>query len=242
MKHVKIHFLSALLLSIPFIVANAESKLATVDENGEYTSNVNDELSNSDDENSYNNSSHDTTDVAKSDSNAEHPRVYAYNDSAYDNDSDEDQDNSYFDTRYKKYAYNTPEYRETGGHSLFIFDPNSHRWTAYNSSGELVGSGRASGGKGFCPDIHSRCMTPVGSFRVYSMGGPGCVSTKFPVGRGGAPMPYCMFFHGGFAIHGSNDVPNHNASHGCIRVEPSAARWLQENVISYGTRVVVKPY
>lgn len=169
---------------------------------------------------------------------------------AYENDDDSsdneafDQETKpyYFDSGFKQLAYNTPEYRGTSAKSTFIFDPNKHRWYAYDRSGELVGSGRASGGKGYCPDTRRRCKTPAGTFSVYSMGGPGCVSKKFPIGKGGAPMPYCMFFHGGFAIHGSYDVPNHNASHGCIRVEPSAARWLQQNVIEYGTKVIVRPY
>lgn len=162
---------------------------------------------------------------------------------ANDNDSNVSADNSdALNTQYQKYAYNAPQQRETNGHSVFIFDPNQLRWYAYDRNGEMVGSGKASGGKSYCRDINRPCKTPVGTFRVYSMGGPGCVSTKFPIGRGGAPMPYCMFFHGGFAIHGSNDLPHRNASHGCIRVEPSAARWLRENVIDYGTTVIVKPY
>jgi len=27
-----------------------------------------------------------------------------------------------------------------------------------------------------------------------------------------------MFFHGGFALHGSPSVPGYNASHGCVRL------------------------
>ncbi len=41
------------------------------------------------------------------------------------------------------------------------------------------------------------------------------------------------------AIHGSNNLPNHNASHGCIRVDPAAARWLYHNFMQVGTRVIV---
>ncbi len=147
-----------------------------------------------------------------------------------------------FNPTYQNYAYNAPERRDTNGRSLFVFDPSQLRWYAYDKSGDLVGSGKASGGKNYCPDTKKRCKTPVGKFKVYAMRGANCVSSKFPIGKGGSPMPYCMFFHGGFAIHGSNHLPQHNASHGCIRVEPAAARWLQENVIDYGTTVIVKPY
>lgn len=128
------------------------------------------------------------------------------------------------------------------GQKHFIFDPRQLKWYAYNQNGNLVASGRASGGRGYCPDIGRSCRTPVGSFSVHHKGSAYCKSSKYPVGRGGAPMPYCMFFRGGYAIHGSPDVPSHNASHGCIRVLPSAARWLHGNFIDYGTKVIVKPY
>lgn len=132
---------------------------------------------------------------------------------------------------------NTTTYANT-----FVFNPKSHSWKAIDSSGRVVRSGRASGGKHYCADIHRGCKTPSGVYTVHSKGGPGCKSSRFPVGRGGAPMPYCMFYSKYYAIHGSYDVPNHNASHGCIRVTPSDARWLSSNFVSVGTKVVVKPY
>jgi lipoprotein-anchoring transpeptidase ErfK/SrfK len=43
-----------------------------------------------------------------------------------------------------------------------------------------------------------------------------------------APMPYAIFFRGGYAIHGSYDIDNlgRPASHGCIRLHPEHARQL----------------
>ena len=73
---------------------------------------------------------------------------------------------------------------------------------------------------------------------IYNKGGAGCASSKFPVGRGGAPMPYCMFFHGGYALHGSYEVPGYHASHGCIRLFVDDAAWLNEE-FSYDSRVRV---
>lgn len=125
--------------------------------------------------------------------------------------------------------------------TVFEFSPRHLRWKAYRN-GRLVRSGRASGGKGYCPDVRRRCRTPIGNFRVYRKQGPGCHSSKYPLPRGGAPMPYCMHFYRGYAIHGSNNVPNYNASHGCIRVPPSDARWLNRNFMRIGTRVIVKSY
>lgn len=102
---------------------------------------------------------------------------------------------------------------------------SQHRWYAYED-GRVVGSGRASGGRGYCPDIHRGCHTPTGGFRILSIGPANCRSSIYPKPHGGAPMNYCMFFSRMYAIHGSNDVPNYNASHGCVRVLPAAARWL----------------
>lgn len=119
-------------------------------------------------------------------------------------------------------------------------DLGKRRFTAYDSSGKIVKSGRVSGGKAYCPDIRRRCRTVTGTFTIYSKGGSGCKSSRFPVGRGGAPMPYCMFFRGGYALHGSNNVPNYNASHGCVRMSPADARWLNQNFVHVGsTRVSI---
>ena len=135
-----------------------------------------------------------------------------------------------------------PRTRKATGNNVFIFSPRKKMWAAYNSKGRLVRTGRASGGKGYCPDVRRACRTPRGVFQVYSKGSPHCRSSKYPLGKGGAPMPYCMFFRKGYAIHGSPDVPNYNASHGCIRVRPAAAAWLSRHFIRIGTTVIVTSY
>jgi lipoprotein-anchoring transpeptidase ErfK/SrfK len=77
------------------------------------------------------------------------------------------------------------------------------------------------------------------------------VSTAFPRRadgfHGGAPMPYCMHFYRGYALHGSTTVPGYRASHGCIRMFIEDARWLNEEFIDLpysnqkGTKVVIEP-
>ncbi|STY29459.1 enhanced entry protein EnhA [Legionella wadsworthii] len=126
--------------------------------------------------------------------------------------------------------------------NTFVFNPNTHTWKAIDSNGKVVRTGHGSGGKKYCPDIHRGCKTPSGVFTVWSKGGPGCKSSRYPVGKGGSPMPYCMFFTKYYAIHGSYEVPSYNASHGCIRLYPSDAKWLSHNFIKIGTKVIVKPY
>lgn len=135
-----------------------------------------------------------------------------------------------------------PKSIKATGRKTFVFNPRGLHWGAYDANGRLVNSGRASGGKHYCADVKRRCRTPVGSFSVYRKGSASCRSSKYPLGRGGAPMPHCMFFYKGFAIHGSPNVPNYNASHGCVRVMPSDARWLHRNFMDHGTKVIVKPY
>lgn len=127
-------------------------------------------------------------------------------------------------------------------YGTFIFNPRTLIWYAYASDGTLVKTGYGSGGSNYCKDLHRRCHTPVGTFSVYGKGNASCKSSKFPIGHPGAPMPWCMYFHNGFAVHGSYEVRNYNASHGCIRIYPEDAYWLSHNLITIGTVVIVKPY
>ncbi|HTM63263.1 MAG TPA: L,D-transpeptidase [Gammaproteobacteria bacterium] len=136
------------------------------------------------------------------------------------------------------------------GEKQIIVDPHKHRWGAYDEDGNLVKTGMATAGGNWCPDIRQHCRTRVGTFRIDSLGERSCKSRKFPRPRGGAPMPYCMFFNGGQALHGSNSVFDGNGSHGCVRLHVQDARWLRFNFAEepnrsnegVGTLVVVKPY
>lgn len=52
----------------------------------------------------------------------------------------------------------------------------------------------------------------------------------------GAPMPYSIFFHQGYAIHGTTDLKRLGriASHGCVRLHPDNAKALFELVKGAG--------
>ena len=59
-----------------------------------------------------------------------------------------------------------------------------------------------------------------------------------------APMPYAIFFHYGFAVHGTNQTRalGRPASHGCVRLPTQAARELFTLVKQHGmshSRIVV---
>jgi len=129
----------------------------------------------------------------------------------------------------------------SGGKTILV-DPNVHAWGAYDSSGNLIRAGLVTAGGNWCPDINRSCRTRSGTFYIQSLGHAGCKSTKYPVGKGGAPMPYCMYFNGHQGIHGSYGVVEGNVSHGCVRTTVSDAEWLRFNFANVGTKVIIRPY
>lgn len=141
-----------------------------------------------------------------------------------------------------------PLNRNVNGQKLFLFDPKADAWAAYDANGYRVMTGSASGGMNVCPDnTKESCRTVTGTFHVFNKKGADCRSNEYPIAKdghvaGGAKMPYCMHFHDGYAIHAAYEVPTWNSSHGCIRVLPGAAKWLNENFIDVGTTVLVLPY
>ena len=56
----------------------------------------------------------------------------------------------------------------------------------------------------------------------------------------GAPMPYAVFFRGGYAIHGTYDMKNlgRRASHGCVRIPMHIAEYFQ-SLVKTGDPVAV---
>jgi lipoprotein-anchoring transpeptidase ErfK/SrfK len=51
-----------------------------------------------------------------------------------------------------------------------------------------------------------------------------------------APMPFAVFFTGGYAIHGTTEVKHLGkpASHGCVRLDPANAKLFYEAVNTIG--------
>ena len=82
-------------------------------------------------------------------------------------------------------------------------------------------------------------VTPAGEWRPYRMHKM-WHSRKYD----NAPMPYSVFYYGGYAIHGTNHVKalGRPASHGCVRLAtPNAAAFysLVREVGPGNTRIVV---
>jgi lipoprotein-anchoring transpeptidase ErfK/SrfK len=65
--------------------------------------------------------------------------------------------------------------------------------------------------------------TPVGSFRPQTL-----VRMHYSTLYNNAPMPYSIFFHGNYAIHGTTEVKRlgRPASAGCVRLHPDNAKVL----------------
>jgi hypothetical protein len=81
--------------------------------------------------------------------------------------------------------------------------------------------------------------TPSGTFHPQRM-----ERTWFSKEYYNSPMPHSIFFHGGFAIHGSYEISHLGgpASHGCIRLHPDNAATLYALVQQQGmegTTIVV---
>lgn len=140
------------------------------------------------------------------------------------------------------YAARLPQHINTGGERVILVDPRVHAWGAYGSDGYLIRAGVATAGAHYCPDIRRACRTKSGTFRIQSLGSRGCKSSIYPRPRGGAPMPYCMFFNKNQGLHGSYQVVDGNASHGCVRMTVSDAEWVRFNFATIGTKVIVRPY
>lgn len=151
----------------------------------------------------------------------------------------EEEEQPYYDTgSYSK----LPSQIASQGEDVIIVDPKVHAWGAYTSDGRLLKSGLASAGAKWCPDLGRPCRTKTGVFRISSLGSSDCKSSRYPLGEGGAPMPYCMYFNGNQGLHGSHELAEANISHGCVRMSVADAKWLRFNFSRVGTKVVIKSY
>ena len=82
--------------------------------------------------------------------------------------------------------------------------------------------------------------TPLGTYKPVRLERT-WYSTKYDY----APMPYSIFFRGGYAIHGTDDLKRlgRPVSHGCVRLHPDNARTLFNLVRKVGrnaSRIVVR--
>jgi len=82
--------------------------------------------------------------------------------------------------------------------------------------------------------------TPVGVYRPYTL-----ERMHYSRKYHNSPMPWSVFFKGGYAIHGTDAIRRlgRPASHGCIRVHPRNAKKLYQLIRRYGkqqTRIIIR--
>ena len=107
-------------------------------------------------------------------------------------------------------------------------DIPSQRMQVRTASGEVLSWSVSTARKGF--------VTPPGSYTPYSLQKMH-YSRKYDM----APMPHSIFFHEGYAIHGTGSVAQlgRPASHGCIRLAPAHAAKLFNMVKLEGALITI---
>lgn len=143
-----------------------------------------------------------------------------------------------------------PRYRRPFAEPYILLNLKQQAFAAYDATGELVLWGPISSGAHACLEEGQSCDSPRGDFRIIRKEGADCVSKTYPVKlngqKGGGEMAYCMYFHKGYALHASEDLPGFAASHGCIRLFSEDARFLNEHFVrtshgkKLGTRVIIQ--
>ncbi|MEN3792742.1 L,D-transpeptidase [Fulvimarina sp. MAC3] len=111
-------------------------------------------------------------------------------------------------------------------------DLSSQRMTVINNGKVLYNWPVSTARKGY--------RTPTGTWRpkrIHRM----WHSRKYDM----SPMPYSVFYNGGYAIHGTGAISRlgRPASHGCVRLHPANAKAFYNLVRRHGmgnTRVVVQ--
>lgn len=78
-----------------------------------------------------------------------------------------------------------------------------------------------------------RYRTPTGSYHPWLL-----KRRHYSSKYNGSPMPYSIFFRGGYAIHGTYQIRSlgRRASHGCVRLHPTNAARLYSLVRRHGMR------
>jgi lipoprotein-anchoring transpeptidase ErfK/SrfK len=117
----------------------------------------------------------------------------------------------------------------SASHKKIFVNLDEQRLDAYENGKQIFGSRISSGKEGH--------ETPTGTFKVLQKE-RNHRSNLWPKPNGGARMPYMLRISwSGVAMH-QGYVPNHPASHGCIRVPRRMARKLF-NWADIGTPVLV---
>jgi len=125
---------------------------------------------------------------------------------------------------YKNLVANIPR----GSKIKAVVDLSSQRMSIYANNKQIY-KWKVSTGKG------RRYATPRGSYKPQIL-----KKMHYSKKYHNSPMPYSVFFRGGYAIHGTNSIGRlgKRASHGCVRLHPSNAKKLFTLIKKQGKRNV----
>ena len=141
----------------------------------------------------------------------------------------------YYKTNSRKAAYSSKKSQKAAvkrsvpaGRVLAKVDLSSQTMSVYKGGRRLHTWPVSTGRDGY--------RTPTGTWSVKRMHKE-YYSKKYD----NAPMPYAMFYNGGFAIHGTNSISRlgRTASHGCVRLHPANAATLFSMIKRSGGTVKV---
>ncbi|MEO7222790.1 MAG: L,D-transpeptidase [Devosia sp.] len=119
----------------------------------------------------------------------------------------------------------SPRVRTVTGPVAITVDLTTQEMTVASDGRTIYTFDVSTGRKGY--------TTPTGNYRPIRMHKM-WYSSKYE----NSPMPYSIFFHGGYAIHGTGDLKNLGqvASHGCVRLHPDNAEKLFNLVNQVGMK------
>jgi hypothetical protein len=136
-----------------------------------------------------------------------------------------------------------------------VVDLRNLAWAAYepvpgqNLRVRLARWGPANGGAKICRETGKfACKTHPGAHRILRLHGPGKRSNLYPIDCAnkricGHKMPHYMPFHrDGTGLHGDRWLVGRNASHGCVRMLMTDARWLNKRFAFVDMPVIVEDY
>jgi len=126
-----------------------------------------------------------------------------------------------------------PEKISASNKKKIVISVPKQAYAAYDTNGDLIRWGAVNTGR-----EDGEHHTPRGRFSIYRKQGAECKSSKYPIPTGGSPMPYCMHFYKGYALH-EYQMPGFAISHGCVRLKMSDAKWLY-SFSPVGTEVIIK--
>jgi len=122
------------------------------------------------------------------------------------------------------FTFTMPGFAQAGSSVVAKIDLSSQRMTVYVGGRARYSWPVSTARRGY--------RTPTGSYRPTVLR-----RMHYSKKYHNSPMPYSVFFRGGYAIHGTRAISRlgRRASHGCVRLHPGNAARLFSLIRRYGS-------